>query len=378
MPKRKKLPDLQELPDISGMGRDNKEPYNWLIQKSKPLMTLSSTSMTLAEFKILDAYLSRIDSSNPDNRHVRFERGELEKLLGVTKINKPDLEKRLRNLFQVIEIRDGRKPKGFTLISLFSKAECVQDDNELWQVDLACSYEAMEYIFNIDNLGYLKYRLRNVINLTSRYSYILFIYLEDNRYRKSWEISLSELKQLLNCTADTYVEYKRFNDLVLKKCYKELNEKTECHFSYDPIKKGRKIDAIRFTLETQADLMLIGAENEDKTDEGQISFYDISNEYAEDPEQMWTEKYGSKQLGELAEAVHYEFTKEQMEEIFRILSRIDIQPDANTNSIHYGRVFYLEEKYAKMNVQEQMNAQNGEKIKNRYAYFRKMIEKDAK
>ncbi len=38
---------------------------NLLVQKSNPLQTLSQTNLTLPEFKILDAYLSRIDSRRP-------------------------------------------------------------------------------------------------------------------------------------------------------------------------------------------------------------------------------------------------------------------------------------------------------------------------
>lgn len=51
MPRRKKLP---AIPDYKGTG---KESDNLLIQKSNPLLSLSETGLTLAEFKILDAYL---------------------------------------------------------------------------------------------------------------------------------------------------------------------------------------------------------------------------------------------------------------------------------------------------------------------------------
>ena len=191
MPKRKKLPDL---PDYIGLPKD----YSKLVvQKSNPLQTLSETEMSLVEFKILDAYLSRIDSHNEEKRYVRFEKGELERILGVTKINKSDLEKRLKNLFQTITIKDESKQKGFTIIALFEKAEAVQDSDGLWQVDLACTESALEYIFNIENIGYLRYRLKNIVDLTSRYSYILYLYLENNRFRKSWKVSLDELKKLI-------------------------------------------------------------------------------------------------------------------------------------------------------------------------------------
>lgn len=247
MPRRKKLP---AIPDYKGAG---KEPDNLLVQKSNPLLSLSETGLTLAEFKILDAYLGRINSHVPEKRFIRFEKGEIERLLGVVKINAPDLEKRVNNLFQTIKIKDGNKRKGFTLIALFEKAECYQDEDGLWQVDLGASPSAMEYIFNPERLGYLRYNLRNVVKLTSRYSYVLFLYLEQNRHMHlTWDIPLDELKALMRCTADSYKGYKEFNDKVLKKCHEELNAKTDCKFSYEPIKRGRTVKAVRFTLEPLA------------------------------------------------------------------------------------------------------------------------------
>ena len=270
MPKRKKLPDL---PDYFGLPKD----YNKLVvQKSNPLQTLSETEMSLVEFKILDAYLSRIDSHNEEKRYVRFEKGELERILGVTKINKSDLEKRLKNLFQTITIKDESKQKGFTIIALFEKAEAVQDADGLWQVDLACTESALEYIFNIENIGYLRYRLKNIVDLTSRYSYILYLYLENNRFRKSWKISLDELKKVLNCNAESYTEgYKDFNKDVLKKCQKELHEKTNLRFSYFPTdKKSRTYKSIQFTVETLED-KINSAENPYISDSYGDYYYDI-------------------------------------------------------------------------------------------------------
>lgn len=239
MPRRRKLP---ALPDYVNIGRSETE---LTVQKSNPLQSLSETPLTLSEFKILDVYLSRINSHEPDKRYVRFEKGELEKLLGVERIRKEELSKRLDNLFTAVTLRDENKPKGFIKIGLFAKAEAYNDDG-LWQVDLACTPEAMEYIFNIDNIGYLRYRLKNVIELTSRYSYVMYLYLEQNKFRKSWEIPLAELKKILNCTADRYTQYKFFNSEILKKCQNELQEKTPLQYNYYPVRKGRKVHSICF------------------------------------------------------------------------------------------------------------------------------------
>ena len=90
-------------------------------------------------------------------------------------------------------------------------AEKIEDD--FWEITLTCTASAKEYIFNIDNIGYMRYRLKNVINLTSRYSYVLFLYLLDNRFRKTWSVDLEELKKLLGCSSETYKQFKYLNDV---------------------------------------------------------------------------------------------------------------------------------------------------------------------
>lgn len=343
MPKRTTLPQFT----------DN---CKFLVQKSNPLQSLSETKMTLAEFKILDAYLSKIDSHKPEERSVTFDKDELESLLGVTQIKNKDLSNRIDNLFKVVTIQDPDKPNKFTKIALFSCAECTQDDDGQWTVRLACSPEAMEYIFNIESIGYLRYRLKNVVNLTSRYSYLLFLYLESNRFRGAWTIPLDDLKKMLCCTADTYSEYKRFNDLVLKKCQKELSKKTDIDFDYVALRRGRKVTSIQFILKTP----------QNATDSPVEPLFEERDEFD------WAITYGSERLATLAEGCNYEFNKAEMEQIARVLVRINIPCDQATKSELYGKQFYLREKYAALNV-----IMCKKPIKNRFKYFLKMLESDA-
>ena len=74
----------KKIEPISGIGKD---PENKLtVQKSRPLTALWQSDLTLAEFKIKDAYLARIDSRKPEMRTVQLTKGELEKALGLTRI----------------------------------------------------------------------------------------------------------------------------------------------------------------------------------------------------------------------------------------------------------------------------------------------------
>lgn len=347
MPRRKKLP---KTPNFIGGGRN---PNELMVQKTNPLLSLSETSITLPELKILDAYLSRINSHNDEARYVRFEKGELERLLGVVKISKDDLSKRLDNLFVAVTLRDERKPKGFTKIGLFEKADCEIDDNGLWQVDLACTTSAMEYFFNPEHIGYFKYRLHNVVNLTSRYSYVLYLYLEKKKSFKSWNVSLDELKQILNCNSETYNAYYRFNDLVLKKCYKELMEKTDIRFNYEalnakkqPLKPRQKAVYICFTLDTKSNT------------ENRLAFEDIPEPSPQ-----------SDLVQLISSACHNEFTDIEIEELLQHILVKDVPP--HRYGIDIARYHYTAQMYAKLCRQAEKN-----KIPNRLSYLIKMIDND--
>ena len=238
----------KKIDPIVGLGYENK----LTVQKSLPLFALWRSDLTLSEFKILDTYLSRINSHKPEKRAIILEKGEIENALGIQKINNQDLKLRLKHLMgNVVEVPDKDEKKGFQLVTLFEEAEAEQDDDGLWNVKLECTQKAMKYFFNIENLGYLRYKLRCITSLTSRYTYIMFIYLEANRFRKSWEVPLEELKKILHCENEaTYNEFRFFNVKILKKVQKEMHEKTECQYSYFPIKRGRSVKAIRFEVET--------------------------------------------------------------------------------------------------------------------------------
>lgn len=339
MPRKKK-----PVEPIMGTGKD---PENKLtVQKSLPLFSLWRSDMTLAEFKILDTYLSRINSHEPEKRTVVFTKGELEQLLGVKKINKPDLAARLKGLGRFVDIKPNDSDK-IHHVALFEEAYGEMDENGQWTVKLTCTAKAMKYVFNVEKLGYLRYKLRCITALTSRYTYILFTYLEANRFRKTWEVDLGELRQLLNCTEDYYKEFFRFNQKVLQRCQAELHEKTECRFEYEPVKKGRRVVAVRFTLETLADTM-------EPALPGQLSLDDYENE---DPNAIYAEVLPENLSPEQVEALRFLAAKKVPFFTDGIWPREALIAD------------YLRQKVVLMNA-------HGRKVEHPYNYLKSMIEKD--
>lgn len=333
----------KKIEPITNLGEEDK----LTVQKSLPLFALWRSELTLSEFKILDTYLSRIDSHKPEHRAVKFEKGELENVLGVKKLNNQDLRTRLKHLMgSVVEIPDTSVKKGVRLVTLFEEATAEQDDDGLWQVNLECTQKAMRYFFNIENLGYLRYKLRCITSIASRYSYIMFIYLESNRFRRSWEVSLSELKKILNCdTEETYKEYKRFNDRLLKRVQKELTEKTECQYKYDPIKKGRSVVSVRFTVFPLHPVV------------------NVENEKQDAPE--W-ERAQQDELTFMGEALDNALTPEQMNVIMSLVREIDI-PEGD--GIDRARYRFLQRQWAIIQMQNKVKP-----IKSKFLYLKKMLE----
>lgn len=361
MSKRKKLEPF------TGTGYD---PENKLVvQKSRPLFELWQSDLSLAEFKILDLYLARIDSRKPEHRSVVLEKGEIEDALGVTKISTDNLIDRLMSLGKAIKIPDTTKKNGFRLMWLLEEAQCELDENDQWKITLECSSKAMKYFFNIENLGYFRYKLRCISSLRSRYSYVLFGYLESNRYRTPWKVDIAELKKILNCdTEETYKTFKRFNDLILKRCQKELCDKTECNFTYETIKKGRSVVALRFSLESISSIEPLVT--------NQISFDDNCS-LIDTTSDSWDP------IAFLAEACNCskdrntvvpEFDHTQMNEIFQILVTI---PESKLplvdGGIEFQRYHYLAQKYAALCSNDRPNRP----IKHRYNYFLQLLRADA-
>lgn len=348
----------KKIEPITSLGKEDK----LLVQKSKPLFALWQSELTLAEFKILDTYLARIDSHHPEKRVVTFGKGELEEKLGVKKINQKELEERLKHLMgNVVKIPDADEKKGFRLLTLFEEAVAEQDDYGLWQVKLECTQKAMKYIFNVENLGYSRYKLRCITSITSRYTYIMFIYLESHRTMKTWEVPLDELKQILNCDKEeTYREYKRFNDLILKKIQKEMHEKTECRYSYEPVKKGRSVVAVRFTVET-----LPKASLED-IDENQITIEDYFEEQEKREQPMY-----------FAPLEVFNFSAEQLDEIQSYVATVPNyklpQSAVCYDSIELMRYHYFDQK-----AREIVRRDKEKHINNKFSYLIKLIKEDCK
>ena len=381
----KKEPFEDDKPFISGLNE------NFTVQKSKPLFSLWRNGLTLKQFKIIDTYLSRINSRDRKRKTVIFKAGEFEELCGAKRLRKDELIKTVQSLQVPVLIETNGDIKS---IVLFSSAECKADKTGTWTVKLSASPEAMTYIFDLEKIGYFRYKLRNILHIVSRHSYILFTYLEsmrDNHHGTDtvteWTVAVDDLKMMLGCTdMQTYEGFKYFNNQVLQKCHKELNEKTEIRFEYEPEKSGKFVTGVHFILqpiniEEAAEITATDTETETDRDPTQTTLNDYeqpgqqTTQDSEQPKEKHRYKYSSKFLDELAEAVNYEFDDEQMQILNLCMPKFD---NFGVNERERAKFEYLMKMYLSLGKQSEKNARNGKPIKDRFKYLKRMIEKDQK
>lgn len=322
------------------------------VQKSDPLVLMRSVPFSLGELKVLDTYISRINAADDSRTTVIFTKEEYEELMGISKINAEALKKHAEGLLGKIVTLE-MPDKSFLKFVLFTAAYYHLDECGVPIIELSCSPQAKDLFFCIGKYHYFKYALENVIKLTRKASYLLYLYILTNRYRGEWEIDLKELRdRVLDCKAQkTYQEFKEFKKAVLAPAVKEVNLKTDCHFGYEVIKRGRWVVKIRFIYHAKVlpeePLQLPGQLSLDSPDS-------LDNVEPRD--------YGSELTTLLGEACDDEFTPEQVRVLQDLV--LQVQPGDTLAMCDY-----------LMRQVHKMNLYKPDKDK-RFNYLKKMIESD--
>ena len=133
------------------------------------------------------------------------------------------------------------------------------------EVKIEFHREIMPYLINLKK-NFTQHALSDIAELNSKYSIILYRWLsmQYNQYEhysvkggrraeqveayRNPSISIKELR-IMTDTVNSYKQFTRFNNDVLKTPLDEINAHTSFNETYDKIKKGRSIDSIVFHIE---------------------------------------------------------------------------------------------------------------------------------
>lgn len=378
-----------------------------IVEKRNILNAVRSNSMTLQELRFFSIYLSKINPWDKSTRVVRFPLVDFSRIMGLgAGENIAHFRYTIRHILQQVVEVPNEKGTGYSVFQLFKRAKVEKDENDEWYVEFDAHDDALPLMFDFKN-RYFKYELWNALRLKSPNQVRMYEILKQYEGLGKRELTITELRELLGIGKNEYTDrtgWSNFKKKVLDSCQQALKKTTDICYTYERGKVGtggkwlsvvffikRNDDHIdQLTLDefiaqqTKPEPFSIDTISEDNEFVSQISSFnddnnpDQSEGYEDESEIDWEQFYGSEQLAILAEGCAYEFNKEEMEQISRVLVRIHIPKDQMSGSQIFGKQFYLREKYAALNAEAAKKAKNNEKlIRNRFKYFLKMLEDDA-
>lgn len=216
----------------------------FLVKKSNYFIMNSSYDLSVEEQKIILTLASMVKVEDEEFKRYKFNIAEFMNLIGVKNKQKytqiPRITKQLMKKVFEIEERD-------MLIQIAWLSSVVYKKGHGY-VELEFSPRLKPYMLEL-NSKFTQYKLGNILMMKSKYSSRIYEFLKCNEFKKQKmvEFSLDELRQLLKAE-NTYLLYADFKRYVLNAAQKEINALTDISVEFKEIKKGRKVDKIKFYI----------------------------------------------------------------------------------------------------------------------------------
>lgn len=216
---------------------------DYIIKKSNYFVMNSHYNLSIEEQKIILTLASMVKPEDEEFKSYRFGIAEFINLVGIKNRNQyteiPRITKELMK--KVFEIQEKNK-----IIQVAWLSSAIYEKGSGY-VELEFSPHLKPYMLKLNSM-FTQYKLGNILMMKSKYSPRFYEFLKCNEFKKQgFEIELNELKYLLKIE-DTYKRFYDFKKKVLLYSQKEINELTDITFSFQEIKKGRKIDKIKFYI----------------------------------------------------------------------------------------------------------------------------------
>ena len=222
-----------------------------LVVKSNELIE-GHYKLSAAAQKIAAALISKV---NPDEKsqlpEFHFSIPEYAQFFGISNsvayrmVHKTTLE--LKKI--VITLRK-RNSLSFMHVGLFSYCHYDEDKQTVgFRFEPLMEPHIKDFAQN-----FTQYQVVYIRNLKSGYSIRLYELLRKVHPMKSkkqqafYEIKIEELRNILGIYPEQYQRFDGFKHRVLNKAQSDLKDKTDLTFDFEPIRKGRKIGAIKFII----------------------------------------------------------------------------------------------------------------------------------
>jgi len=291
---------------------------DYLVHKSSVLNQMRAGNLTLQEQRLLAIYLSRINPNDIESKQVQFTLNEFNKVMDITKGQNfkyyYDLCNNLAS--KTVALNEGTS---WSFIAIFLR---VKFDLEEGVFSVEAHPDILHHMFDLRE-KFIKYKLWNALALGSTNQlrmYELLKQFEGIGYRI---ISIDEIKEYLGIEQTQYPLYSVFKRDVLDVCQKALAEKTDIKYTYETIKKGRKVDKIKFYIvKNKGYNKQLRIEDFLENDEVAATVEDEEEVDELELDEIIRAKYSTEHFKDFGSFSNGDFTEEQLEQLWLMMTNI--------------------------------------------------------
>ena len=228
---------------------------DYLVVKSNQLVQKSRYNLSVTEQRVIAYICSMIkpDKPSPETYNVpfqleyEFDIREYAKICGIHSDGGKLYEetksilKGLKQKIMWLELPSGTE----VTVAWLAKVWITKHSG---MVKIKLDEDMVPYLFDLKN-KFTAYGLINILALKSQYSIRIYELMQSYAYQKGVTLGYDKLKKILTVDDNKgYDRYNNFKQRILEPAMHEINMYTGLNINYETIKKGRKVDKIKFYI----------------------------------------------------------------------------------------------------------------------------------
>lgn len=222
----------------------NKNIINTIDEKKKDVVLSNNLveakyKLSALEQKVIHLLLAQINFEDDDLKYYDLNITDFLKLF--SERNNDYVREIKKTLNELLTTKIEIKLENTDLITTwFASAQYFKGG----KIEIEFSRKLKPYLIGLKK-SFTKYNLNYVIEFKSGYSIRIYQLLKQYQKIGVREIELLVLKEYLQIEKH-YAKYSHFKEKVINVAYDEINKNSDISFTFEEIKKGRKVDRIRF------------------------------------------------------------------------------------------------------------------------------------
>lgn len=216
---------------------------NKLVIKSNKLIE-ARYELSLNEQKIILYAVSKLDTTKDKFNILELEIKEFMELLDTSQFRYTEIRELVSNLMsKQVRIETDKRD---LVANWISSIDYIKDTG---LIELEFSEKLIPYLLQLKE-RFTRYQLNNILHLKNKHSIRIYELLKQYQKIGQREFTINELKKIL-MLENKYKQFRDFNKSVLKLTMEEINEFTDLIIDIDYIKKGRKVESIKYKIESK-------------------------------------------------------------------------------------------------------------------------------